>query len=309
MQPLFNFSSIPIPETNYDDYLHRPLVVTNEDSCFETLKIMSKRPVIYETILGVGCFFTLDVASLQGTKSIDKSRSIKHIIIFDRGYRVEHFWQNAEKIIKESENRLEVIEKIKALLKTHANYYFKEYRNSDSPEQEAANECAVFDTAIEKHYSWLSDDIRFEKIKNIFINNCFYFGRVDLFRKLSLDWFKEAMNANKLDAAYLSNLGEFCLNEEDYQAGMDQILSPETAVIAAHFSGDYENAMQGVMLRKKTPIRQILFPKVAQFYKQALNDSDFDPYSSRLSSFIFTYRLQYIAIIALSILFYRSLKN
>ncbi len=53
------------------------------------------------------------------------------------------------------------------------------------------------------------------------------------------------MNENKLDGAYLSNLGEFCLNEKDYQVGMDQILSPETAVITAHFSLDqYEKLLQ-----------------------------------------------------------------
>lgn len=303
MHPVYDLSTLSIPlNRDYDDYAHRPLVVTNEDEQAKTQQILRIRSVIHDTILGVGGFFTLDIASFH--------RKIHHIIIFDRGARVAHFWHAAEKIISESDDRLEVIQKIKMLLRTESEYYF---RNdgifsdsfSDSPKTVAGRECVAFDEAVESNYSWLSDQDRFENIKRIFKNNCFYFRRVDLFNRRSMECFKRLLDAQniKLDMAYLSNIGEYCVNEEDYQRGIAQILLPETAVISAHFSEPGENAMQSIVIREQIPIKVLLFPTPDQFYEHRLTFSHLDSSSGWLSSLSIR-RIQCISIVVLPIILY-----
>lgn len=258
-----SFNKIPLPLDEYNDYFHRPMVATNEYDQSTTLEILREQPILGNTLLGVGGFLTLNIAAIRGSESSSSTHPIEKIIVFDRGIRVEHFWNRAHEIIRSSDNRLEVAKKIKSLLQTEASRYFPECGNYGTIEQEAIAECHALDREITNELSWLSNDTSFAKIHDIFFRDCFIFKRVDLFDQTSIEVFAEMMQQENivLDSVYLSNIGEYCMMEKPYLNGINKILSPHTFIISAHFSGFYDNPVQYVMQKKTQPIKALLFPQ------------------------------------------------
>lgn len=272
------FNLIPNPVRSFDTFGHLPHVTTNEQRTDVTLDILRNNPITGNTVFGVSCFFTLDAAAVRGTKCLKSERSIERIVIFDRGVRVEHFWNKAEEIIKTSDNRLDVIDRIHTLLENNSQRYFG--GSSFLVEDGLEITCAAFNHTIDQNLSWLSDDTRFTVIKEIFDRNHFIFKRVDLFDPAATKVFSELMKEENmtLDTAYLSNINEYCKTDEDdenYVEAINQILlQEETLVISAHFPDETPGAAgyssQYVQKRSKIPTLDLLFPTQESLEERAL---------------------------------------
>lgn len=195
--------NIPKPSEVFNSQL---FIQTNEEGVANTLKIFKQQPISGNTILGVGCFFTLDIASIRGDECKTNNDSIRNIIILSQGGREESFWNDASKIIKETDTRLEVISKIKELLKENASRYFDTI--FDNVEPIAQEECERLDHAIDEGISWLSNDTRFAKIKRIFDENKFIFQSADLFSANAMKMLNKEIKKEGivLDTVYLSTM-------------------------------------------------------------------------------------------------------
>lgn len=247
-----NFPEIPLDQ--FDDYLHRPLVASNELCQAKVLDTLKKTKIVGNTAIGVGTFFILNAVAVTPT--------IERIFVFDRSPRVTHFWEKAIEIIKRSKTRFDVILAIEALLKKESTRYFEEWGMKDSIDATAKGECEAFQANIAEGISWLSHDEKFNRIKEIFHRNCFVFARVDLFNVISMCRFKRLLEENNLTLglAYLSNISQFCSEYESYTTGMNRILLPTTYVISAH-SLLYDLPTQIIRQRKNLPLELLCFPE------------------------------------------------
>lgn len=245
-----------------DSYTHRPLVATNETGQAKTLETLKKSERIGTGFIGVGGFFNLNAAS---------RRKLDVIILIDCGLRVGDFWQDVEEIIRTNDNRQEVISKIQMLLRRNASQYFtggSALSGLDNPDTVAEIEIENFQREIDQNLSWLSDNERFNKIKKIFRDSCFFFMQADLFDPNQMEDIRSILQGAKItvDTIYLSNLGEYAdgtLQRSRYITAMKKLIAPKTHVISGHFSTEMEDPMQFIRQKKDTSMETFLFPEAA----------------------------------------------
>ncbi len=191
---------------HFDDYAHRLFLTTNEEDKSKTLNTLANVPVQGDTFVGVSGFFSLNAAAVRGTMSFGE---IKHIVIVDRGSRVEAFWKETAKIIRESSSRAEVIEKGGQLIEKNKELYFGGGQIAPSVAARAAQE--AFQKEISDGTSWLSSDEKFQSIKRIFDAGCFEFRRVDLFSNEQVEDLMDDLDdqGRTVDTVYVSNVHEY----------------------------------------------------------------------------------------------------
>ncbi len=197
------------PCKKWDDWNHRVYISSNEKGQRQTLSTMAKERIVGDTMMGVSTFFTLDMAAVRGTRS-EGGGEIRHVVVFDRSARVEHFWGEVIKIMASADHRIAVIEKIKILLRENCLQYYDGHENFD-PKRLCEAYIKEFQEDIDSSTSWLSNDIKFARIKKIFDEKAFTFLRLDAAEPKGFEQLKKRFLERKMvvDSIYLSNIGEY----------------------------------------------------------------------------------------------------
>lgn len=202
--------------TGHNSFEDRLFLTTNERGKTRALKLFAKAPVVGNTMFGVSCLFLLNLAAIRGISQPTsvKTREIEHIVVFNRSLIVENFCQTIQTIMEKATSRKEVIQEIHQLILGNPNFYYPNPPpnrwNLDS-QKFASISLDQFRREISAGISWLSDDIRFEKIAKIFRNNHFHFLRLDLteprtFQQVAMEAARHEMSA---DTLYPSNIEQF----------------------------------------------------------------------------------------------------
>lgn len=260
--------SIPSCPGN-DDYDHSVRIATNEQEQDKTLDFLAREPIRGNAVIGVSGFFLLNVVGLRATNSTGEPGSIDTIILIDRSLRVAHFWNQMQPIITGSSNRLEVIGKVRELIRRHSENYF-----GGGKEPHFVHCCIeerLFSRELETQLSWLSSEAQFRRVQRIFNNQGFVFKLLDFcdleaFTKLG-QIFKERQIS--IDTAYISNCVEFLIPEPEqlyyYRCALEQIIEAETHVIHTsrslfhtHAFGQTYRLCQIVTQKKNETIAKLL---------------------------------------------------
>lgn len=243
-----------------NNYLYRPLVATTAVCQRTTLATLRASPQAGNTAVGVGCFFTLNAAAVRDSR-------LRTLIIVDKSLRVEHFWSRAALFIENLADRLTVIERIKELLLLYQKPYFRGSPDgSNDVEIDARSEGMALDDEISNGFSWLSDDVKFQRIRSIFTKRRFLFIRADLCDVRATRAFKSFLSRKKLtiDFLYLANVGEYVALENArsrYLKAMKNIVDSSMLVISAHFSSSIDPPVQYVRkIKPTTSLSDFLFP-------------------------------------------------
>lgn len=218
------------------NYEHRLFLTTNEADQDVSLEKLARHETVGDTIMGVSCFFTLNIASCRGLTSRDSRARIKHIVMLDRSAALKDFWGHAIEIIKSSADRVEVKDKIVVLVKERCRFYGYESCESCLSSW-AEREIRDFQSEIDRGDSWLSSDIRFARIKQIFDESHFVFKSVDWFDGEAVIDIVERMKrcGMVLDTLYTSNLNEYAESEDrlrEFQRSIDPLLSRDVFLIS-----------------------------------------------------------------------------
>lgn len=210
------------------DYGHRLFLTTNEEGQDSTLEKLSRHELNGDTIVGVSGFFILNAASCRGITSEHSREGIRNIIVLDKSIPLEDFWENTVRIVKTSSDRFEVADRIEKLLMDKRKLYYGYNCCCDGCLQEdVKSRIRRLRCEITSGQSWLSSDLRFERIKRIFGENRFVFKRVDLCDSATVHDIASRMRAcgMKLDMVYLSNVREYA-EDDGYLAEFRQSLNP-----------------------------------------------------------------------------------
>lgn len=201
------------PSSGINDRWHRVFLTTNEAKAKNTLDTLAATPIKGDAMIGVSGFFILNAAA-QRTKSSDPSQKIKKIIVLDRSSRVEHFWEHVKEIICEASAREEVFENLLDLLEKEKNRYYGE---SDLDFLYYKQALKGLDRDVKAHTSWLSDDLRFKTIQEIFKNDGFIFRRINLSDDQKTKSIHRILEEHGLavDTLYLSNVADYMENAEE----------------------------------------------------------------------------------------------
>jgi len=214
-----NFSNIQeAPPAKWDLSSHQVFLTTNETNQQPIQEMLLKLDKTGNTAIGVSSFQVLNFASI---------RKDDYVVVFDRGIRVDHFWQKAAPIIAKSENRGKCYTEIAKLIEDN---YIDFYAATKADAERIKKECAEgnFGSAlplqqkaeariqslreeIESGLSWLSTEERFKIIQAIFQNDRFVFKRIDLFQPKTFRNIQEIFQTQNMvpDVVYLSNLWEY----------------------------------------------------------------------------------------------------
>lgn len=233
-----HFGAVKECEEVFDDYMHRIFLTTNEGNHDKVLDDLKKEALIGNTVvdehggsafIAVSGFCGLNLASVRGEDSENADEKIDALIVLDRSSRVEAFWKEMKEIIVSSETRHEVIAKLEKLVETDL------FKGVKLPSHIKYDPLTGLREEILKGTSWLSTTRRFNKIKEIFVNNRFIFKRVDVTDRESMQSLKEAIqNAQlKVDALYVSNIAEYLKPDEaiPFKEGMRLIAQNNTLVV------------------------------------------------------------------------------
>jgi hypothetical protein len=136
--------------------------VTNEVGTEYTLQVLTDQPVHGNIIIAPGGFFALDAAAVRPTFFP------YHILILDPDPRVDMFWKKMAPKIREAKDRNSLITKIK-------QEFIPECKTKFARDVEAR-----FSSDIHDGRSWLSNDEKFKRIKEIFLNERFAMIRQDI---------------------------------------------------------------------------------------------------------------------------------
>jgi hypothetical protein len=232
------FSSVP-PCASYNDANHTVFLTTNEEGQEKTLNTLARHPVNGNTMIGVSGFFTLNAASVRGTRS-GTAQEIDYVIILDRSDKVALFWQDMSSLIQNKGSREQTLLAIQELiLREHSRYFLDSKGN---PFSNAVSRCSMLNQEIGNSISWLSSDAQYARIKRIFDTHHFAFIKIDLCDLTAMRVFSEILKQNNLtvDTAYLSNVYEYTivykntqLNRRYYIESLRPLIAPNTLVVHA----------------------------------------------------------------------------
>ncbi|MBM3191871.1 MAG: hypothetical protein FJZ63_04385, partial [Chlamydiae bacterium] len=193
------FLKVPRCSILWDRALDHPFVTTNERGQTESLKALAAVPVdvAKKVAIGVSGFFILNAVAIRP--------HIDTLIILDRSQRMERFWQGVEELLLEGEDRGKTLEKIRQLIE-------RELFWRDCPKEMKSRYWTELTEEISQGISWLSDDIKFRSIQQIFQKRHFAFLKVDIKDEASIKAIREVLDEQSLhvDMLYISNIRE-CL--------------------------------------------------------------------------------------------------
>lgn len=222
-------SDIPDCPNVFNDYDHRPMVVTNELNYHSVIEDNRYIPVYGNLMVAVSTFYCLDLAAVR--------ENVEYLLILDRSVRVNRFWMEVREILVNArvsgnaKNRIiRVIEENKEL------YYSGSTRFSSS--ETAKDEISELLLVIERGFSWLSDERRFKRIQSLFLEGRVAFKRLDLCDSIAMESLGAALKAHSLalDIFYISNVREYALEEnrgDDLYKGIESLLTSNCCLIDA----------------------------------------------------------------------------
>lgn len=260
----FEFLKEAVPSCQgKDTWSHRVFVVSNENGTANTIDKLAKEKLSGNTIMGVSGFFALNVASVRGTLS-GGEREIEHIVMFDVSKRTEAFWKQIKKIVCAFDERAKVIEQIKKILTENKDQYFYDESNTYKSEDSCNHYISRLDEEIQKKESWLSDDIKFERVRKIFEKGNFEFFRLDLTDPAGFDVLQKAFDklSISIDSIYLSNVVEYLESNSETAAcvqSMAGFIGPDTWVIDTEprVCVDCEDLEQRVVMREENLLKDL----------------------------------------------------
>lgn len=134
-------SKVPSPpKDSFDDYLHRPFLFCRELGLDTTLEKLKKRPRYGNTVIGIGSGFTvLDLSAVRGVGAAGWQPSIEHIVIVDRGKRIQELWNVMIRLISSSGNRQFFMQMLSLTLSDQA-VHNQWYKGSPTSPHSDANE-------------------------------------------------------------------------------------------------------------------------------------------------------------------------
>ncbi|MBS3904271.1 MAG: hypothetical protein KGZ39_02970 [Simkania sp.] len=224
------------PCLGHDDWDHRVFVCSNETNQENTLTSLARKAIVGNTIAGVSGFCLLNMTAVRGTRS-ESPAAIENVVIMDRSIRMEHFWKSIQPIIQKSNTRQEVLEKTKQLILKEKSRYFSggSCAYCQTSTKIAEHYCTLLDQEVQNGISWLSDDLKFVRIKRIFDHSRFHFVLLDIASLervfgLSQEFKKRGFT---IDSLYLSNVEEYINPDEKdaYISSVDYLSSPETLIV------------------------------------------------------------------------------
>lgn len=169
-------------------------------------------------VIGTSGFCTLNLAAVR--------KDVKYILICDLSLKVEFFWKSMARLIRESSNRLDCRQKIQEHLLDENERYFQE-----SSLLESQWHCKQLDDPS----SWLFDNERYEKIKEIFLQNAFAFCLLDFTDTESCKRLAQIHQANGLvpDLLYTSNIRNFIPVKQlfRYELSLENLAGSDTVFV------------------------------------------------------------------------------
>lgn len=197
---------------------HQVYVTTNELNHDDVLVSLKKVAAIGNLIIGTSGFCTLNLASVR--------KEVNYILIGDPSAAAKLFWENMASIIRESKDRLDCVKKVQKNLMRKRHYYFTD------PAKVWAQE---YSNDIKAPSSWLYDDERYEKIKNIFVRYAFAFCLLDFTDTEACLEISEIHRRNGLvvDTIYTSNIHSFIEADKfaSYERSLECLMGPDTIVV------------------------------------------------------------------------------
>ena len=177
------FSDIPPPAQPLGCFW----LFSNENNQDKTLQELEQRPAHGNIFIGTGCAFSLDAFSVRGQANASNREVVDHLIIMDISPQVQTFWATIGKIVKESESRIEALEKLKIAFPNHP-----------------VSNCAL-------GRGWLATDAQFERVKRVFIDNKFAFILSDITNAETLKQIGARLQRSRctVDTIYESNIASF----------------------------------------------------------------------------------------------------
>ncbi len=248
-----NFKTLQIEEFAGTCRPDQVYVTTNEMNIEKILSKIQSIESFGNTLLGVSGLFNLDVASVR--------QNIQTIIIFDRSKKVQDFWTNLENIIINYEYQ-EAIKKVYELISCNADIYFKPSKYIGDTQSVANYYIRQLSDSIRQQISFMSKESRYDKIKQIFLNNQFQFLRLDLNNSDSFIKLYQFFERNNLsvDILYSSNVRNYC-NPASYVLSLSKfIIRQRTIVIDTKtptiLTGNL--LQQRIRIQSQTPLKEFL---------------------------------------------------
>lgn len=224
-------------------------LTTNELGQQSTLGSLKRTDSQGNTICGVSGFSVLNMASLERG-----GVPITHVALFDLSDRVEAFWQQVVPMIQSSPDAQVFQERLGKHLQESWQEYFL------APEM-ADRYMKYLQLEISHGVSWLSNRARFDKIQQIFNNNCFSFTRLDVTDPRAFGSYLRNLEEQglQLDTIYVSNIN-CCIDKSHfhpYHESLEQI-PPQVNIIDASIRNKDDKETQQRMFSRNPTIREAI---------------------------------------------------
>jgi len=167
------FKEVP----SYQGAFRAKWLFSNELEQSQTLDWLQSKRAYGDTLIGTGCFFTLNAFSIR-------PEQVNHLVVIDISLGVLDFWNDIKAIALRSNSREEAIEEIIAKFEIDRSKCLEER-------------------------TWLSSDAQFLKVKRLFQENKFAFVRANFTDVTSLQRVGDALKSASvtIDTIYESNIG------------------------------------------------------------------------------------------------------
>ncbi|MBM3194639.1 MAG: hypothetical protein FJZ60_02620 [Chlamydiae bacterium] len=245
-------------------------LLSNEGHSYDTLCQMSQLPMTGSVGMGVSGFFTLDVAAVR--PETEENR-LEGVALVDCSIRVRHFMRKMIEHLKISPSKLDMQEFVRRDILSNATFY---YSGGLEPADKIAKEYVQFfnyslqDCGLQRipnnpylSTSWLSDNIRFEKMQRLAIQGNISFSCIDFNRRVYLtDFLRRLQTRSPLDFAYLSNIYMHSFSNFEYVANqLEAVVGSDTYFIDTerfyHFGLQSSNN-QRLKQRGQSPLFSIM---------------------------------------------------
>jgi len=200
-------------------------VTTNEVDEDLTTKKLREIDDVGKVYIGTSGFSNLNMVGAR--------KSIEYIIIIDASKITALFWRNIAQIIIGSETKESCLEKIKNHINESTSIYFP---NIDKESLSYILISCMQD--LDSPKIWLRDDRQYERIKEIFKNNCFAMVTADFIDTVAVGQIHKILERKKLevDTIYLSHVQNYIAPDDfgAYENSLELLLSKKTIVVDTH---------------------------------------------------------------------------
>ena len=183
------------------------------------------------TMVGLGGFAFLNVASVHGTGAFFSERQIEHVVLVDHRPIAVRFWMSeiAPLMKQPGVTRRDVIKKIKQIVLNDHSFYFpapswfakRAAAKSGEPAslENARYDYRAFKTEVEWNWNWLGTNEKFERIAKLFRENRFHFIGLDISNTSAVKQFLENMQVNDMQIETLEDSARPYLHTQEQREG------------------------------------------------------------------------------------------